>query len=37
MTNSLAQAEGDFEKGVENGSIESLELIGFVVKALASG
>lgn len=27
LTNSMAQQQGDFEKGAENGSLASLELI----------
>jgi len=34
LTNSMAQTEGDFEKGVENGSIESLKLIAHILKIL---
>jgi uridine phosphorylase len=34
VTNSMAQSEGDFEKGVESGSLEALQLIGFVARTL---
>ena len=34
VTNSMAQSRGDFEKGQENGSIDSLALIDFVVRTL---
>ncbi len=34
LTNSMAQEKGDFEKGIENGSIASLDIIEFVVRAL---
>jgi purine-nucleoside phosphorylase len=34
LTNTMAQDEGDFEKGAENGSISSLELIDFIIKSL---
>jgi len=34
LTNSMAQTEGDFEKGMENGSIESLNLIRHLMKAM---
>ena len=36
LTNSMAQQHGDFEKGVENGSLTSLELIYQTAKKLAS-
>jgi len=36
LTNSMAQSKGDFEKGVENGSIESLNLIRYLIKAVRS-
>lgn len=32
LTNSMAQTEGDFEKGEEFGSIDSLNLISYVLK-----
>ena len=31
LTNSMAQAEGDFEKGEESGSLDSLSLIRFIL------
>jgi uridine phosphorylase len=34
VTNSMAQSPVDFEKGAENGSIDSLTLIDFLVRAL---
>jgi uridine phosphorylase len=34
VTNSMAQSEGDFEKGAESGSLESLQLISFVARTL---
>jgi uridine phosphorylase len=34
LTNNLGQAEGDFEKGLENGSIDSLEVIFRTVKIM---
>ena len=34
LTNTMAQDEGDFEKGAENGSISSLCLINFVLKVI---
>lgn len=34
LTNTMAQDEGDFEKGAENGSIASLHLLDFVIKTL---
>jgi uridine phosphorylase len=34
LTNTMAQNEGDFEKGAENGSISSIRLINFVIKTL---
>jgi len=34
LTNSMAQTEGDFEKGEENGSLDTLNLISYVLKAL---
>lgn len=36
LTNSMAQNEGDFEKGEEFGSIESLNLVSYVLKTLES-
>lgn len=35
LTNTMAQAEGDFEKGEEMGSLDTLELIRHTMKALA--
>lgn len=32
LTNSMAQAEGDFEKGAEFGSLDTLQLVSFVLK-----
>jgi uridine phosphorylase len=37
VTNSMAQSKGDFEKGEENGSLDSLALVGFVLRALKDG
>jgi purine-nucleoside phosphorylase len=37
VTNSMAQENGDFEKGAENGSLSSLELIYQTVKQLDLG
>ena len=37
VTNTMAQSKGDFEKGVDNGSIDSLKLIEFLVRTLRSG
>jgi purine-nucleoside phosphorylase len=34
ITNSMAQFKGDFEKGAENGSVDSLILIEFLLRAL---
>jgi hypothetical protein len=34
LTNSMAQQNGDFEKGAENGSLTSLELIFQTAKLL---
>ena len=34
LTNSMAQQNGDFEKGAENGSLTSLELIYQTAKLL---
>lgn len=34
VTNSMAQSMGDFEKGVEGGSIDSLNLIDFLLRTL---
>ncbi len=31
LTNSMAQAEGDFEKGEEFGSIDTLNLVSYVL------
>lgn len=36
LTNSMAQQNGDFEKGAENGSLTSLELLYQTAKLLAS-
>jgi uridine phosphorylase len=35
ITNSMARSKGDFEKGVESGSIDSLTLIEFVLRVLS--
>ncbi|MFA4922955.1 MAG: hypothetical protein WC557_02050, partial [Ignavibacteriaceae bacterium] len=35
LTNTMAQREGDFEKGEEMGSLDTLELIYHTVKALS--
>ncbi len=32
LTNSMAQTEGDFEKGEESGSLDTLELIRFILR-----
>jgi uridine phosphorylase len=34
LTNTMAQDEGDFEKGAENGSISSLSVVDSVIKSL---
>jgi nucleoside phosphorylase len=34
LTNTMAQSKGDFEKGVDNGSVDSLKLIEFLVSTL---
>jgi uridine phosphorylase len=34
LTNTMAQSEGDFEKGVEMGSLDTLELVYYTAKAL---
>jgi uridine phosphorylase len=34
VTNSLAQSKGDFEKGEEGGAVDSLTVIGFVLRTL---
>jgi hypothetical protein len=34
VTNSMAQSKGDFEKGAESGSVDSLILIEFVLRVL---
>jgi uridine phosphorylase len=34
LTNTMAQSKGDFEKGAESGSVDSLKLIDFVIRAL---
>jgi hypothetical protein len=36
VTNTMAQSRGDFEKGPEDGSLESLLLIEFVVRVLGA-
>jgi len=36
LTNSMAQTEGDFEKGEESGSTASLNLISYLLDALSS-
>jgi len=33
LTNSMAQSEGDFEKGEEFGSIDSLILVSYLIKS----
>lgn len=35
LTNTMAQTEGDFEKGEEMGSLDTLELIHHTIKAIA--
>lgn len=35
LTNTMAQTEGDFEKGEESGSLDTLELIHHSIKAIA--
>lgn len=35
LTNTMAQTEGDFEKGEEMGSLDTLELIHHTIKAMA--
>jgi purine-nucleoside phosphorylase len=35
LTNTMAQADGDFEKGEEMGSLDTLELIHHTIKAIA--
>jgi uridine phosphorylase len=37
LTNTMARSEGDFEKGVDNGSVDSLKLIEFLVQTLRRG
>ena len=37
LTNSMAQAEGDFEKGEEFGSIDTLNLVSYVMNLLKTG
>jgi hypothetical protein len=32
LTNSMAQSEGDFEKGEEFGSIDTLALVSYILK-----
>ena len=32
LTNSMAQLEGDFEKGEECGSIDTLNLVSYILK-----
>jgi purine-nucleoside phosphorylase len=34
LTNSMAQKEGDFEKGEENGSLDTLNLVSYILKVL---
>ena len=34
VTNSMAQSKGDFEKGAEGGSIDSLNLVRFILRVL---
>jgi uridine phosphorylase len=34
LTNSMAQHEGDFEKGEHFGSVDSLHLLSYVLKRL---
>jgi uridine phosphorylase len=34
LTNSMAQSEGDFEKGEEFGSLDTLNLLSYLIKAL---
>jgi uridine phosphorylase len=34
LTNTMAQSKGDFEKGADNGSVDSLKLIEFLVQTL---
>ena len=34
LTNSMAQTKGDFEKGEEFGSLDTLDLIGFILSVL---
>ncbi len=34
VTNSMAQSEGDFEKGAESGSLDSLALAGYILDLL---
>jgi uridine phosphorylase len=36
LTNSMAQTEGDFEKGEESGSLDTLNLISYVLNILQS-
>jgi uridine phosphorylase len=36
ITNSMAQSEGDFEKGEKSGSVRSLELIRYTIKVLST-
>ena len=35
ITNSMAQSKGDFEKGAESGSVDSLTLIEFILRVLS--
>lgn len=37
LTNTMAQIEGDFEKGEEMGSLDTLELIHHTIKAIVKG
>lgn len=34
LTNSMAQKEGDFEKGEEFGSLDTLNLVSYLLKIL---
>jgi uridine phosphorylase len=37
LTNTMAQSKGDFDKGVDNGSVDSLKLIEFLIQILRRG
>jgi hypothetical protein len=37
LTNTMAQSKGDFEKGADSGSVDSLKLIEFLVHILRRG